>query len=468
VSNASGFGVTPTGFVPMTEADLIAAETADLLATIAADLDVSPLVPLGALVAVDASHNAELWEVGQVAYNATNRAAAVGPQLDNIGALSGCPRQRATYSSVWCGCAFTAPGTYAAGSLVGFIEGLASQQASNQFAVIVPSINPANGRAVSVSNPYYAGPPPGGAAQYAPAVLFIAPIVGPNFGNLLVDANALLPGNVGSFTGQVPVSGWLSLVDLSTPAIGAFIETDAPYRLRQVQDLGAQGSCTLDAIRVDVIEALQEAPATVNATCTVYENDSDVIDANGLLPHSYQVVVFDGLSPNTVQNDPIIGQQIWNNKVPGIRLYGTTAVTVLDRQGASRTVNFTRPTPVPVFIVINVTIASTTNAAQVVTAIVDAITAASQGAQFTAYGTTVVPNPGAPSTLNPGVDVIPQAFQGVAQAQAGVVQVTSVLVGKSATVLGPGPLRIDRAHVAQIASGAQGTGIVVNASVFSP
>ncbi len=461
MTQSDGFGVTPAGFVPMLESDLVSAETADLLATIANDLDVSPVVPLGRVIATDAENNAELWQAGAVGYNATNRGAAEGAQLDNIGALFGCPRQKATYSSVWCSCVFTAAGTYAAGALVGYIDGLSSQQASNQSAIVVPSINPGNGLPVSVGNPYVTG------SSYAPATLFVAPMFGSTFGNALISANALNPGLVGAFTGQVPITGWASVVDTSTASVGALVEQDGPYRLRQVEDLGAQGSCTLDAIRVDIIEALQEAPSPVNAACTVYENTSDFIDANRLPPHSYQVVVFDGIQPNTAQNDPIIGQAIWSNKVPGLRPQGSTAVTVLDSQGVSRTVLFMRPVPVPAFLVFNVTIASTADPAQVTAAIVDAVTAASQGQQFTVYGTQVVPNPGAPSTLNPGVDVVAQPFQGIAQAQAGVVQVTSVFVGKAPHPIAT-TLRISPLQVAQIASGSLGTGMVVNVSVFQP
>jgi hypothetical protein len=523
-------GVLSTGFVAETEQQWLAEETGDLLGTIANDLDVSPVVPLGQVIAITAEKNAELSELAQVGYNATNRGAAEGPQLDNIGALSGCPRQKATYSSVWCSCVFTAAGTYAAGALVGFIEGLSAQQASNQFAVIVPSINPLNGSPVSASNPYVTG------SQYAPATLFSAPVVGPNFGQALIAANTGLTTTTGAFVGQVPVSGWLSttslgnasvtalsptvtfaasktlsagapitldasgdvyflqsnviasttatltvafagttnaaapanllgLADLSVPSVGGYVESDTHYRIRQVQELGAEGSCTLDAIQADVVLSLQEAPATVNATCSVYENDSDAIDANGLLPHSYQVVVFDGVNPNYAQNNPIIGQQIWNNKPVGIRTYGMTAVTVLDSQGVSRTVSFTRPMPVAIFMVVNVTIASTATAAQVAALITTSIISASQGQEFTAYGTLVVPNPGAPSTLNPGVDVIPSAFQGVAQAQAGVVQVTSVLVGRAANPTSGAVIEILRGQIAALQGGS---GLVVNCTVFTP
>ena len=42
--------------------------------------------------------------------------------------------------------------------------------------------------------------------------------------------------------------------------VGAAVEQDTPYRIRQQSELGAQGSCNLSAIAVDIIEALAGAP----------------------------------------------------------------------------------------------------------------------------------------------------------------------------------------------------------------
>lgn len=528
----SGFGALSTGFVPETVQDIINDETADVLATIANDLDCSPVAPLGQVIGITAEKMAELWELAQVAYNATNRGAAEGALLDNIGALTGTPRLPATYSSAWCTCAFSTPGTYAPGSLQGFIVGLSAQYATNASAVVVPATNPLNGNPVSATNPYVTG------SAYATATLFIAPVVGPNFGAALSAAETALDTNpqLGAFTGQVPVTGWLGptalsvtasvmqwsptvtfasavtlsqgtaltfdtsgavyflaanvvgattatltyvyvgstnttatanllgLSEVSAPYVGTLVETDTHYRLRQAEELGAQGSCTLSAIAVDVIDALQAAPITVIAACSVYENTNDWFDANGLPPHSYQVVVFDGLNPNTVQNNPIIGQAIWQNKPAGIRPYGSIAVTVVDSQGVQRTVTFSRPTEMVVWMTINVQIASTANAKNVEQLIQLAIWNAAQGNVFVAYGYQVAPNPGATTTLNPGTDVIPGGFQGIAQAQAGVVQVTSVWVAFTSSPTSSQVLEVPRSAIAVLPL----SNIVVNCSVFVP
>ncbi|HXN32723.1 MAG TPA: hypothetical protein VN894_12710, partial [Polyangiaceae bacterium] len=209
---ASAYGVTSAGFVPKTEQEFLAEEVADLRATIANDLDVSPVVPLGEVVGIDAEKNAELEELAQTAYHATDPSGAEGVLLDNIGALRGIPRNPATYSTVWCSCAFTAAGTYAAGALQGFVTGLSSQNATNALPVVVPATNPLNGNAVSASNPYVTG------SSYAAATLFTAPLTGPNFAQALIGANAGLLDNVGAFVGQIAVSGWMGATALTGTA----------------------------------------------------------------------------------------------------------------------------------------------------------------------------------------------------------------------------------------------------------
>lgn len=449
-------GVLPTGFVPKTQQQIFNDEVTSAQALIKKDLDLSPVSPTGQELGIAATETAEVWEVGQVSYNATNRGAAEGAQLDNVGALQGCKRQPATYSQVWTSCTFTAAGTYAKGALVGFIAGLSSQSASNLAAVVVPSTHPANGNPVSNTNPYVTG------TTYAPATLFQAPLTGPNFGNALVAANAGNPGNVGAFTGQIPVTGWTALIDLSSPTIGAPIETDTAYRVRQAQQLGAAGSCTLDALRVDVIDALAVAPSPVIASVEVVENASPNALATGQPANSFRVIVFDGTNPNRQQDDPIIAQTIWNNKPAGIPSYGASSAIALDSQGIQRTVYFDRPTQIPLYLILNVQIQATATTAQVVQAITVALFAASQGKAFSAYGATVQPAVGSPVVLLPGTDAVGSAWEGIAQAQAGVVKVTSVLQGTTPVPTSQSDLRATPTQIFVM------TGVVVNCTVFSP
>jgi uncharacterized phage protein gp47/JayE len=75
---------------------------ADLLATISPSLNLSPDQPFGQFNAAYSKKLAELWEVAAVAYNAFDRDAAEGRLLDNVGSLTGTPRDPARKSTVTC------------------------------------------------------------------------------------------------------------------------------------------------------------------------------------------------------------------------------------------------------------------------------------------------------------------------------------------------------------------------------
>ena len=268
-----------------------------------------------------------VWQAGAAAYNSISRPNAVGPQLDNIGALTGTRREGAFPSTVFCACTFTTSGTYAAGALVAYLPGNTTVQFKNVDAVVVPvstpmPISPTN--RATVAN-----------------VLFEAMQDGEDLGNALVAAGE------GSLTGMVPVSGWYSVADSGAPSLGSLGETDDAYRARQVLELSAPGACTLDAAEAAIVLALANAPNPAIATVAMYENTSLMTDANGLPGKSFSAVVFDGSSYDAQQNDPLIAQAIWNNKPAGMQTYGNTSATAVDAQGDSHTVYFSRVSQVP-------------------------------------------------------------------------------------------------------------------------
>jgi uncharacterized phage protein gp47/JayE len=78
----------------------------------------------------------------------------------------------------------------------------------------------------------------------------------------------------------------------------------------------------------------------------VYENDQDVIDANGLPPHSIYCIVEGG-------TDADILDTIWLKKTAGTTTHGTTAGQVTDSMGNPHTLNFSRPTDVDVWVTVN-------------------------------------------------------------------------------------------------------------------
>jgi hypothetical protein len=307
------------------------------------------------------------------------------------------------------------------------------------------------GTGISISWPMPAGPPVtdvnNGAIVWLANPLFGATLfpfasvaAGPLSGQALVAANAAAAVTSGVGVGQlnqlVPVAGWVNVADAGVVNIGTLVELDPPYRVRGYQDLSAPGNDTLDATAAAILLALQNAPQPpAQFGVKMYENTTLVTDANGVPGRSYMAVVYDGTIPNVVQNDPLIGQAIWNN-VPGggEPSYGSAAgiyartVSVFDSQGVLRTVQFARPSAIPIYLLFTVSVASlaTMNPGQqaaLIAAITVSLVSASQGQPFPLYGTTFTPGPGALTTFAPGVDVIANALRSIVQGQAGVVDV---------------------------------------------
>jgi hypothetical protein len=115
-------------------------------------------------------------------------------------------------------------------------------------------------------------------------------------------------------------------------------------------DVARTGASTVDAIRADVLDIASTDPAfTKILSCTVFENVTDVTDANGLPPHSFEALVYDGDVPGA-PNDNLIAQAIWDSKPAGIRAFGSITGTAIDKQGNSQTVSFSRVTPIPIYL----------------------------------------------------------------------------------------------------------------------
>ena len=81
------------------------------------------------------------------------------------------------------------------------------------------------------------------------------------------------------------------------------------------------------------------------------ENRTDVIDANGLPPHSYSVVVEGGVTQDIIDT-------IWKSGPTAIAPFGNTGASVLDAYGFCRSIGFTRPTFVDILVEVDVTLFS--------------------------------------------------------------------------------------------------------------
>lgn len=136
---------------------------------------------------------------------------------------------------------------------------------------------------------------------------------------------------------STPVFGWDKVDNPTNAVTGNHRETDSELRNRFRETKFQRAT--------NIIEALYSALYAVPGTNTIiiYENDTDVIDDKGVLPHSFWVIVDGGL-------DTDIAKAIWLNRPAGIRSQGNTQVSIIDSHGYIREISFSRPEYVQIYI----------------------------------------------------------------------------------------------------------------------
>lgn len=166
-------------------------------------------------------------------------------------------------------------------------------------------------------------------------------------GQVTATATSDAPGAVHAPAGTLtvigtPTRGWQAATNPAAAALGAPVESDAGLRIRQRTSTALPSSSVLDGI----IGAVLNLPGVVRLAS--YENDTSLTDANTLPGHSIALVV-DGGDPLAVANT------IAAKKGPGVNTYGTTKVPVVDVYQIPQTIDFSRPSLVPVAVAVTMT-----------------------------------------------------------------------------------------------------------------
>lgn len=140
------------------------------------------------------------------------------------------------------------------------------------------------------------------------------------------------PFVTGSIT-QIPNAqlGVNSVTNPSDFTLGRLGETDQQLRLRLAQREQSTGTATIPAIEA----SLSSLTGVTNVL--VIENDDITADSAGRPPKSYQTYVSGG-------NEQDIANEIWTTKPAGIQTFGDITRVVRDSQGVEQSVSFSRPT----------------------------------------------------------------------------------------------------------------------------
>ena len=186
---------------------------------------------------------------------------------------------------------------------------------------------------------------------------------------------------------QNPQRGWISVTNKVAAVPGDPVETDEDLRARQTISVSIPSRNLLNGTIAGI--------ASVDGVTRykVYDNDTNVTDANGVPGHSIAAVVEGGL-------DKDIAEQIYLRKGPGGGTYGTTEYEFTNLDGGKTMIHFFRPD----YVTVDVTVAITkglrytsTVADQIKTAVTDYLESLTIGDSVSITGalaaiTAVIPN----------------------------------------------------------------------------
>lgn len=405
------FGISDSGFLRPRLVDIKTEIESSLKATFGANIDLSAASVFSQIIGTFADREDSLWQGLEDVYNSQYPDTAFGASLDNVRAISGVPRLGALPSKILSVRLFGTPGTLVPGVTTQFsVDGsptsifqtdadvtLVAGQDNIQTLTFsaVPTAGQwkinfngqetgllafnANAAAVQAAiallpfasgvlvtgnysigfNVHFAGV---SGLQSWPMIVIASntlvivstpvtiavTVVQAGVEQGIVNVTATQTGpiiaNAGTLTIIVtPVSGLSSILNVTDAVVGRNLETDNEYRARSAQELQIAGAGTLEAIRAKLL-GVSGVTAVI-----VFENVTDIPDLDGRPPHSFEAIVQGGL-------DQDIRDEIWATKPAGIRSDGTVIGNITDSQGQIHEVRFSRPTDIPIYVKITVTI----------------------------------------------------------------------------------------------------------------
>lgn len=297
-------GYTPEGFERKRLPEILNDKNEAQLAALGPDLNLAPQTPDGQISGLMALSDDQLWQIAEYAVNATDPDNATNATLSNLVKLNFIERLAAAPTLLVLSVVGTPGVTIAAGQRVGEEEGtgdlVALTSADFTFAL-------------------------DGTASVAAALTVTGPLE--------------IPEN--TFTRILtPQAGWISVDNPSIGIVGRNQETDAELRLRRARSTGTNSQNMIDSLKGRVANI----PGVLNSD--VIENKTDVVDGNGLNPHSFEVVVIGG-------DSNVIAQTIWETYPFGIGWQGNTSGIAIDKQGTLQTVPFTRAVATPIYVAVH-------------------------------------------------------------------------------------------------------------------
>lgn len=371
------YGMTAQGFVPKRLVDI----NADIIEQIGAIVDpktgTTPFMNvaddsiLGQIVGIVSNAISECWEAAYEASVQFNPLYNTGAGQSGTVQLNGITRQPGGNSIIRCTLTGTPNTQIPQGALIGDVEGNYSYALNNN--VVIESSGTVDALFTCTTK-----------AELNPAVGTVQTI-------------------------QTAVTGWYSVTNTETVSVGQAPESDAALRKRQQQSTSLTAYRQIEAIYAAIL-AVQDV-----TFCRVYQNAETQ-------PEDDRGIPFKEIAPIVVGGDDnAIAEAMFLRMPVTVQGHGTTKITLTDQQGVNYVIAFSRPTAVPIYVVVEISVTDGTLFPSDYEALIQQAIV-----EYAYYDNT------AKSGFPPGADVIRTRLFTPINAAAPGFKINNMTIGKSA------------------------------------
>ena len=293
-----------TGLQTKTRTDLVTELTSAFQTIYGADINLDANSPDAQLLQIFAQGGIDLRELLAAIYTSFDPDRAIGRQLDSRCAINGVYRNAGTYSTVVMSVTVDRSVT---------LSGVNSVPVSSAFTVSdLAGTKWVLETTTAVSNATY---------PYTASLTFRASVLG----TVTAGANSL------TFISS-PQLGVVSVNNSAAAVAGTNEETDAALMLRRQKALAIPAKGSFESM----LSAVTAVSGVVQAV--LYENTTNVTDANGVAPHGCWLIVNGGTDAN-------VAQAAYTRRPLGTPLQGAVTVNITQIDGSNFPLKFSRPTP---------------------------------------------------------------------------------------------------------------------------
>lgn len=270
------------------------------------DFNLDPEDPPGQLVGIMSEREASVQAALAQVYGAWNKRAATGDALVALAALTNTEKAGPAPSVVPQLRLVGVPGTAVEGRIVRHV-------ATDSLWSVADATIGVGGDVVTSAT---------------------AQVDGPTYATATAEA--------GAWEIVTPVAGWTAAESLVDAVPGRFEESDEELRARMDAEASTRGGSTIPSGRANIQQDVEGVSRVIAI------NNPGLVWRDDVPPGAVEYVVTGGL-------DADVAAAIWQSAIAGgIEPWGATSVVIADDDGISRTVRFSRPTPVPVWVRITV------------------------------------------------------------------------------------------------------------------